>query len=490
MAKTTRPDGRLRTRRVAAVPVALATLALTQTAASATPPIPGPKGNDVASVLDRLNAHRLVVTDGIERTTYSSSKKSDRLVVRVAVIDPDKGAISLGSTVGEGVGVRETTSAMLKTVGTSKTNAPYVGVNGGYSVAFKGQNAQGKGVSEERSVPLVASIQEDVVQGASCLTGQNAVVLQHGRPHFTRITTSIEIRSSDGARRSVDGVNRYPGWISFCRQGDDDRPLPFKKDAKGKKIYLDERGRAITSGPYYEDAGEIVAFTSAYGLKTPKPGHSSWVGADNAEGVQVQLNAQGVVVKKQSTKVPLDVPAKGMVLQGIGPKSDPGSGAEWLRDHAKVGMKLRYTQRATDIGFTADTADDERLALDPAHPSIDVVNGTHLLMRNGKVVAKPGDNKKLDPRTAIGTDSEGRTLLVTVTSKKDGDRLGVPIHELAKIMADLGAVDALNLDGGGSTTFVADGERQSPPSDKEGERPVYDAVYAGRGGHGLPATGR
>lgn len=66
----------------------------------------------------------------------------------------------------------------------------------------------------------------------------------------------------------------------------------------------------------------------------------------------------------------------------------------------------------------------------------------------------------------------------------------MPIYNLAKVMEDLGAVDALNLDGGGSTTFVADGEVQNILSDgKDKERPVYDSVYSGRDGHALPAIG-
>jgi hypothetical protein len=490
-------------RRTAVVPVVLATLALTQSAATATA---DPASNTVSSLLDRLTPHHLVVADGVERTTYSSD--SEALVVRVAVIDPDEGAVSVRSTVGAAVGVKEPTTAMLDTVGTTAADKPYVGVNGGYSVAFKDQDDTGQGIREERSIPMVASVQEDVVQGASCTSGQNAVVLQHGRPHFTKITTTLQITSdggttgdsTDDATRTVDGVNRYPGWIPFCRQGADDRSLPYIKDADGQPVrdadgkiqYLDEKGRVIKSGPYYEDDGEVVVFTSAYGQQTPYPDHTPWVKADNAEGVEVAVDANGYVISKTAKRGGTTIPVNGMVLQGIGTtQSGDQAGAKWLDEHAKVGTKLVRTQWATDIGFNTDPADDEDLGLDPAHPSIDVVNGTHLLMRNAEVVApEEGGNENTDPRTAIGTDGWGRTLLVTVTSKTEGERLGVPIYDLAKIMQDLGAVDALNLDGGGSTTFVVDGQVKNVLSDAGGvERPVYDSIYAGRGGHGLPATG-
>jgi hypothetical protein len=478
-------------RRVAAVSVALATLALTQGAAVADPAI-----NDIHSVLDTLTAHHLPVADGIERTTYSSD--SSEIVVRVAVIDPDLGAISLDSTVGAGVSVKEPTTAMLATVGTTTKDAPYVGVNGGYSVSTKDEDdATGQSIPEERSVPMVTSVQEDVVQGAACMKGQNSVVLQHGRPHFTKITTTLGITSdqntadtADDATRVVDAVNRYPGWIPFCPQEAGDRSLPYTTDASGEVKRLDQYGNVIKGGPYYQDYSEIVAFTSAYGAKTPEPRHTPFVAADDADGVEVAVDASGRVTAVKSPRGGTAIPAGGMVLQGIGDDAQTGGGAQWLRGHAMVGAKLTYTQRATDLGVVEDPTDDVDLPLDPAYPSIDVVNGTHDLMRNGRVVAEPADNVANDPRTAIGADGWGRTLLVTVTARDEGLRRGVPIYDLAKIMEDLGAVDALNLDGGGSTTFVVDGQVKNVLSDPGGvERPVYDSVYAGRGGHGLPAGG-
>ncbi len=467
----TNSAGRSRVRRAAAVPVALATLALTQSAAVA-----DPATNAVQSVLDTLTPHHLTVADGVERTTYSSD--SSEIVVRVAVIDPDLGAISLDSTVGAAAGVKEPTTAMLATVAPAG-RAPYVGVNGGYSVPTKGEDPlTGKNIPEERSVPMVTSVQEDVVQGAACAQGQNAVVLQHGRPHFTKITTTLGITSdrntadtADDATRAVDAVNRYPGWIVFCPQGPGDV-------------------RVADGGPHYQDHSEIVVFTSAYGQKTPEPRHTALVAADDADGVEVAVDASGRVTAVKSPRGGTDVPPGGMVLQGIGDDAQAGGGARWLRDNAVVGATLTYTQRATDLGVVEDPTDDVDLPLDPAYPSIDVVNGTHDLMRHGRVVAEPDDNVANDPRTAIGADGYGRTLLVTVTAREEGLRRGVPIHELAKIMEDLGAVDALNLDGGGSTTFVVDGQVKNVLSDPGGvERPVYDAVYAGRGGHGLPAGG-
>ena len=50
------------------------------------------------------------------------------------------------------------------------------------------------------------------------------------------------------------------------------------------------------------------------------------------------------------------------------------------------------------------------------------------------------------------------------------------IAELSALLLELGAVEAVNMDGGGSTTMVAGGRVVNSPSDLTGERPVGDAL--------------
>jgi hypothetical protein len=82
---------------------------------------------------------------------------------------------------------------------------------------------------------------------------------------------------------------------------------------------------------------------------------------------------------------------------------------------------------------------------------------------------------KRNPRTFAGVDASGRTLLVTVDGRSV-DELGLSIPETADVARSLGMVEAVNLDGGGSTAMVIRGELISRPSDAAGERPVGDAL--------------
>lgn len=81
------------------------------------------------------------------------------------------------------------------------------------------------------------------------------------------------------------------------------------------------------------------------------------------------------------------------------------------------------------------------------------------------------------PRTAVGWDPERRRLWVVVADgRREGLVEGMTLPELADLLLALGAEDALNLDGGGSSTMVVDGRVVSRPSDPGGPRPVVNAL--------------
>ena len=79
------------------------------------------------------------------------------------------------------------------------------------------------------------------------------------------------------------------------------------------------------------------------------------------------------------------------------------------------------------------------------------------------------------PRTAAGHTNAGELILLVVDGRQLGSR-GVNLHELATLMRDLGCVEALNLDGGGSTTLVVDGTTVNWPAGSDSEREVMSAL--------------
>jgi len=80
------------------------------------------------------------------------------------------------------------------------------------------------------------------------------------------------------------------------------------------------------------------------------------------------------------------------------------------------------------------------------------VAGFDMLLENGK---NTGDNEMRHPRTAAGTSQDKRYLyLAVIDGRQDNYSVGATTEETAQWMLQLGAYDALNLDGGGSTTLV------------------------------------
>jgi hypothetical protein len=78
----------------------------------------------------------------------------------------------------------------------------------------------------------------------------------------------------------------------------------------------------------------------------------------------------------------------------------------------------------------------------------------------------------LHPRTAIGYTRDGRLIILAVQGRFTGEAEGASLNDLADILVELGAWEALNLDGGGSSCLLVQGKETIRPSDKNGQRPV------------------
>jgi exopolysaccharide biosynthesis protein len=80
------------------------------------------------------------------------------------------------------------------------------------------------------------------------------------------------------------------------------------------------------------------------------------------------------------------------------------------------------------------------------------------------------------PRTAIGVSKDRRTAWLFIVDGRSTTSVGMTTSEVADALTALGAWDALNFDGGGSTTLVIDGQVVNKPTDATGEREVGNAL--------------
>jgi hypothetical protein len=162
-----------------------------------------------------------------------------------------------------------------------------------------------------------------------------------------------------------------------------------------------------------------------------------------------------------------------------------GGGVLSVSRTAPDSLRSRLTSLAAG-GVTAQV----EVRLLPFHPR-EAVGGFPVLVRDS-VEAAGLDSAGAatfgpvrHPRTIVAFASRGRRLmLVTVDGRQPGYSVGMTLREAAGLALDLGATDAINLDGGGSTAMVvrrgssgtARYEVVNRPSDPQGERPVGNAL--------------
>ena len=108
------------------------------------------------------------------------------------------------------------------------------------------------------------------------------------------------------------------------------------------------------------------------------------------------------------------------------------------------------------------------------------VGGGPVLVKDAAIFISNNEEKKFagkaiadhHPRTAMGYTKDGYIILLAVQGRMKNIAVGTTLTETAQIFMDLGAVEAINLDGGGSSCLLINGKETIKPSDPTGQRPV------------------
>ncbi len=108
------------------------------------------------------------------------------------------------------------------------------------------------------------------------------------------------------------------------------------------------------------------------------------------------------------------------------------------------------------------------------------VGGGPVLLQNGEI--KISNNEELKfagkamsdkhPRTAMGYTAGGKLIILVVEGRNPGKAEGASLMQLANILKETGCVEAMNLDGGGSSCMLVNGKETIRVSDAAGQRPV------------------
>jgi Phosphodiester glycosidase len=198
---------------------------------------------------------------------------------------------------------------------------------------------------------------------------------------------------------------------------------------------------------------ELIVFT-------PEFHRTTLTGPD---GVEITVS-RGLVTALIDGAGSQAIPHDGLVI------SASGKARDWAMANLKRGMRVEvHTEivATPPIGF---------------NPNFIIGGGPRLLASGGLAADAEAANysesliRARHPRTAIGWREDGRLILLTVDGRQPLKSVGMTIEELAKLMLEFGCREAMNLDGGGSTTMVINNKVVNSPSDRAGERAVSDAL--------------
>lgn len=205
---------------------------------------------------------------------------------------------------------------------------------------------------------------------------------------------------------------------------------------------------------------QIVLYTDRYGASTRTEAKGRSFEAAVRGGRVVSVGASN-----------LAIPVGGFVVSAL------GGAADWLERALPIGAQASMRSTLPDVYVGVEHV---------------LAGGPRLVEAGAPRITAEAERFQADiargrsPRTAAGLTPGGELLLVAVDGRDPRASIGMTLAELAALMQELGAKDALNLDGGGSTTFYLEGKTLNKPSDGT-ERAVSnalciwsDSVQAGR----------
>lgn len=400
------------------------------------------------------------VAPGLTFTTMESTLADGQIrYVRTLSIDFTSFTGKVRATTGDAVKDREKTSTMAGHLA-SRGLQPLAAVNGGF---FDIKSAFAPGALGGLTV-VDGRVLSSAANGEAALTLGN-----HGTDLWidkvwsrSRIAFTPPGRAAARPGHVVDGWNREPGRIQGCGGGSGPAGLGDRNSDPADLI----DPRAPQVGIHCLDRDETIVFTSEFGTLPRLPGtlRAVRVGADGSVR-QVSDTTRGLRAGRGEHVV-----------------VSTGSHAAWLRTEAVLGAGMSLPVPTVQRGESARTP----VRFDGADDAI--VNGGPWLVKSG--VVGPFDFSGsttpefpyLDPknsRTAAGITAGQRLLLVEVDKKATSTTSahGLTMRQLAEAMKNLGATQAVNLDGGGSSTMWVNGSVVSHPSDGSGaERAVGNSI--------------
>lgn len=140
-----------------------------------------------------------------------------------------------------------------------------------------------------------------------------------------------------------------------------------------------------------------------------------------------------------------------------------------------------FTKEAATAAILKGVGDQKKIRLSfPAWKMKTAVGGGPVLLQDGEIKITNNEELKFagkaisdkHPRTAMGYTRDQQLIILVIEGRHPGIAEGASLIQEAQLLKEVGCVEALNLDGGGSSCMLVNGKATIQVSDKEGQRPV------------------
>jgi exopolysaccharide biosynthesis protein len=262
--------------------------------------------------------------------------------------------------------------------------------------------------------------------------------------------------------KTTDSIDGKPNIAYYVIADLKDKHLDFTVDTA--------RNRRITPSAFYERNRHplLVVNCTFFSFET-----NNSINVVVKDGKMVNYNLHSIPLRGRDTFLYAH-PFRSAI--GISKKREVDIG--WV--YADTILKTPYVSQSSFFyrdSFKTVLPQLKKFAKWKAHT---VVGGGPVLLQDGKIKifnneemmfgGKAKDN--LEPRTAMGYTADGKLIILAVQGRYNEVAEGLSLPQMAAIFQDLGCVEALNLDGGGSSCLLVNGKETITPSSKGEQRPV------------------
>ena len=241
------------------------------------------------------------------------------------------------------------------------------------------------------------------------------------------------------------------------------KPQIIIPELKGKAIASDGLDCVMSGINRARNTDELIFFNQHFGKSTGTNAYGREIQIRLLERFMVNDTIDAVVIDEFVNIGNASIDSLTCVL------SAHGNSASWLAKSIAIGDTIQLLWNISQLPFRISEA----------------IGGTPRIVRDGRIsIEHEQENIQQSfvdtrhPRTAVGFNGkDSKMYFVVVDGRQPDYSVGMTLYELAVLMLELGCEQALNLDGGGSSTMVVRGRVVNKPSDLFGEREVANSLH-------------